>query len=126
MGKPNLVCQNLNVTTEHPQNWSIPPVSGGVEVESLNGSTLKDIPWRKYQYVLSWEAMSKDDFEDLEDLINLHSDFGLSIAFHYERWRQTDTTIYCSGKLLARSFAAGCYQEVELTLTELDSRAMIS
>lgn len=126
MTRPRLVCGPHNVQTQHPSDWDIPVNQGGVSTVSLNGSLLKDIPWRKYQYVLTFEAMDKADFEDLEDLVNYANDFGVAISFVYDRWRNTTTPVIVSADLMARAFAAGCYQKVTLTLTEMNPQAMVS
>lgn len=126
MTRPRVICGPHNVQMQHPSDWQIPVVQGGVTVESLNGTLLKDVPWRKYQYVLIFEGMDRADFEDLEDLVNYANDFGVAIQFTYDRWRQSQSGVFVQADLIGRDFVAGCYQKVTLTLTELDPQAMVS
>lgn len=126
MTQPTLECGALSVTLKHPIDWEIPVVSGGAETVSLDGTMLRDIPWRKYRYILKWPAMTTTDFEDLEDLVNLNNNYGLAITFTYDRWRNTNAGVIVNAKLIEREFAAGCYQGVELILTEIDPQAIIS
>lgn len=127
MNKPNLVCGSYNVSPEHPSDWDVPAASAIAKNTSLGGTDLKDTMWRKYTYVLSWEAMSLTDFENLEDLINYHNDSGTPISFVYEKFRQSSTIQLVHADPLTRKRTGGSgkvlyYQNVTLTLVEVNPR----
>lgn len=126
MNRPTAICGTKSITLQHPITWNIPVLSAAAEDNSLNGTLLKDVPWRKYQYILKWPALNITDYNLLEDLVNVNNDYGLSITFQYDRWRNTTSPILVSAKLLNQGLAAGCYREVELILTEEDPREQVS
>ncbi len=131
IAKPTLTCGPRSVTLPTPSDFSLPVISGGVEAQSLNGTYLKDVPWRKYQYQLTWEAMDQSDFADIEDLVNYNNDFGVAILFQFSRFRQSDVPVYCNAQFLAEKsigahYVPSCYQNVVLTLTEINPREMVS
>ena len=125
--KPNFVCGAYNVSPEHPSSWEIPALAGIAKNTTLDGTDVKDVAWRKFEYRLTWEAMSKEDFEDLEELINNHLDNGTDITFTYAKFPNTDSSVLVQCDPLSRSGVAGSgstfyYQEVTLTLTEVSGR----
>ena len=127
MLEPQFVCGAYDVSPEHPSDWVIRPLHGTSEKVSLDGTSLKDIAWRKYEYVLIWDAMSVDDYDDLEELFNHHADEGTDITFTYGKWPQSASGVTVVGKMSDRARAGGSgntlyYSKVVITLTELASR----
>lgn len=127
MNKPKFVSGSYTVYPEHPSNWEVKPIGGYVKDVTLGGTHVKDVMYRKYQYVLVWDAMSKEDFDDMQELVNYHNDQGDDILFTYAKWPMTVDPVECHCDLLSRGFVAGSgatdyYQSVTITLTEKSSR----
>lgn len=123
MIKPNFVCGSFIVNPEHPSDWSIVTPKAIARHTSLNGTENKDTMWRKYEYSLVYRAMSKDDFEALQELINYHNDSGEHILFTYEKWPESTIPVEVNCDPMTRNRAAGSgkllyYQGVTLVLTE--------
>ena len=128
MNRPNFICGAYNVTIEHQNDWDVTPRSGISENESLGGTNLRDVSYFKYAYRLIYDAMSLEDFEALEQLINYHNTSGDPILFNYEKFWQTDGGVYVHGKLIPRSFRGGkgkdsYYQTSTIELVERDPRS---
>lgn len=127
MNKPSFSAGIYSVTPEHPSNWYIKQMQGVSRNTTLDGTDTKDLSWRKYQYTLMWDAMSKADFEALEELINYHLDSGTDISFDYEKFPKTTSVIPVHIEPLDRVMVAGSgstfyYQNVYITITEVNSR----
>jgi hypothetical protein len=127
MNRPLLVCGSLSASPEHPSDWSIDVQSSISQNTTLNGTVTKDVMYRKYIYVLTWEAMSKTDFDELNTLINYHNDNSQNILFTYTKWAQSATVREVVSLPLERSMRAGSgssnyYQSVTLTLIEVNKR----
>jgi len=127
MNKPNFFAGAYDVSPEHPSDWSVVPVLGMSEKSSLSGKLLRDVAWRKYQYILTWDAMSKDDFDDLEELFNYSYDSGTEITFTYGKWSWSSSGVQVLGTISDRVRTAGSgadvyYSKVTITLTEVEKR----
>lgn len=127
MLKPRFQCGTYDVIPEHPSDWEVRPILGISEKTSLDGSHLRDVAWRKYEYVLTWDAMSKTDYDNLEQLFNYHYDSGTNITFTYEKWSQSASGVSVVGKMSDRKRAGGSgntmfYSKVEIVLTEVTKR----
>lgn len=127
MNSPKFIAGSYTVQPEHPNGWSVNPIGGYVKNITLGGTQVKDVMYRKYEYILSWDSMHKDDFELLQQLVNYHNDEGENILFSYNKFESTTSPIECHCDLLERSFASGSgssdyYQSVTMTLTEVSSR----
>jgi hypothetical protein len=127
MNKPLLKCGALTAQPEHPSDWNVSVDYSIAENTSLNGTTTKDVMYRKYIYTLEWEAMTKADYEELETLINYHNDSAENIDFVYTKWASSATTIEVTSLPLSRAKKLGSgsteyYQSVTLTLKEVDKR----
>lgn len=128
MNKPLFVSDAYSAQPEHPSNWSVEPLIGENTSVTLNGTQVNDVFYRKYKYVLEWEAMSKSDYEALEAVVNNHVDVGTNITFTYAKWGTLASGgVACMGRLSARGFKAGSgntsyYSSVTLELVEVNSR----
>jgi len=127
ISKPRFQCGSYDVSPEHPSDWEVRPLLGISEKTSLSGSHLRDVSWRKYEYVLNWDAMSKSDYDDLEELFNYHYDNGAAITFTYTKWPQSSSGISVAGNLSERKRAGGSgntlfYSKVDIVLTEIQKR----
>jgi hypothetical protein len=127
MNKPLFTCGALTAQPEHPSDWSVKVDSAIVESTTLGGTSLKDVMYRKYSYILKWEAMSKTDYQNLQALINYHNDTGTSINFVYTKWAESSVVREVVADLLERDRMMGSgsvtyYQTVTLTLKEKNSR----
>jgi len=129
MNKPLLVCSTYTAQPEHPSDWKVEQVVGENVSLTLDGTSVADRFYRKHKYILQWDAMSKEDYDDLSDLINYHLDNNTDITFTYEKWGALASSgVDCIGKLSARGFRAGSgssyyYSSVTLELTEISKRA---
>lgn len=128
MTKPTFECVGTTtVQPEHPSDWSVESIIGKAQSRTLDGTEVKDLTWRKYEYVLTWDAMSLTDFEALAALIEFHNDNGLSILFTYDKFASSISGVEVFADPLTRkrkggSGASQYYQNVELRLTEVNSR----
>jgi hypothetical protein len=127
MNKPNFQCGAQNVTVEHPVTWTVEPIHSVVNNVTLDGTHLKDTLWRKYKYTLKWDAMSNDEYDDLEALVNEHVDSNLPVTFTYEKWSQASSGVSCVMEISSRDFRGGSgnttyYSQVSVILTELEAR----
>lgn len=127
MNKPIFQCGAYDVRPEHPSDWSLPALKGIAKGRTLDGTEVKDLTWRKYQYTFTWDAMSKADFEALEELINYHNDAGVDISFSYEKFPQSAVAILVHCDPLDRTRTGGqgsefYYQNVVIELVEVSSR----
>ena len=127
MDKPRFVCGSYDVSPEHPSDWDVDSLAGYIKNTTLSGTQVKDVLYRKYAYTLIWDAMSKQDYEDLQELVNYHNDNGDNILFTYKKWPESTNTVECQCDLLSRSRKGGSgndnyYQTVTITLTEVSSR----
>ncbi len=127
MNKPTFTCGPYSVNPEHPSDWSIPAVTAIAKSTSLGGSALKDLSWRKYSYVLTWDAMSKADFEALEQLVNYHNDQGVNVQFSYDKFPNTVAPVEVHIDPLDRKRTLGAgnvnyYQNVQITMVEAEAQ----
>lgn len=127
MNRPNFVCSTYNVTVEHPSDWTVNRVVNKSVQTSLGGTQMEDMYYRKYSYVLRWDAMIDSEYDDLEELINYSIDNDANITFTYRKWSQSLSGIAVRAILPARKKKAGSgednyYSSVELYLTEVSAR----
>lgn len=127
MTKPRFQCGAYDVSPEHPSDWTVKPLLAISEKDSLDGSRLKDVLWRKYEYVLVWDAMSKTDYDNLETLFNYSHDTPANITFTYPKWSQSASGATVVGRLSDRGRAGGSgssifYSKVTIVLTEISKR----
>lgn len=127
MDKPRFQTTTYDVSPEHPSNWSVDPMIGENVQTTLSGEGVVDISYRKYRYVLEWEAMSVTDYNNLEQVINDHIDQADTLTFTYGKWPQTVSGISVIGRLSSRGRAGGSgntgyYSKVSVTLTEVSAR----
>lgn len=127
MNKPNFVTDNYNVTIEHPSDYKSSPVVVKNSAESLNGTLREDTLYRKYNYTLSYDAMSYTDYESLLELLEDAVDNNLSITFTWPKWTHTASGVLVKIDLPERNRAGGSgstgyYSKVDLVLREVNSR----
>lgn len=127
MNKPQFVCNGNTVEVEHPSNWGVQAIHGTAQTRTLDGTEVKDLTWRKYEYSLTWDAMSLADFEALEQLINVHNDETKPITFEYAKFTSANSPVEVFIEPLDRTRRGGqgntqYYQNVTLKLIEVNSR----
>jgi len=127
MNKPQFICGNLTVNPEHPSNWSVQAIHGTAQTRTLDGTEVKDLTWRKYEYTLTWEAMSLADFEALEQLVNKHNDETTTMTFEYAKFTSASSPVEVFCEPLDRTRKGGqgntqYYQNVVIKLIEVNSR----
>jgi hypothetical protein len=112
-----------SATLPFPDAATISPIWISAENLTLGGKTRRDVMARKYQYTMSWNYMSVNDYNALETVINALS----SATFTYAKWPQSTSGVSCLGKLADRKLVYGVgdtsfYSNVTLTLIEENSR----
>lgn len=126
MNKPLFVCGNLSKQPEHPSDWSVQALHGIAQRRTLDGTEVKDLTWRKYQYTLTWDAMSISDYEAMLQLVNKHNDEGLPITFTYGKFASSSSGVEVFVEPLSRARRGGSgstyYQNVTIVLVEKNSR----
>ncbi len=113
-------------TLEYPTNWTVTPMIGEAVGTTLNGQLKVDVMYRKYMYNLSYEALSKTDFEILQNAINGFIDSSTLPTFTYAKIAQASTGVVVKPRLSGETRIAGAgtgyYVSVELELVEINSR----
>lgn len=127
MNRPTFVCGSYNVSPEHPSDWEIKNIVEKDSQTTLGGNLIEDILYRKYQYILDWDAMSCEDYENLEELVNYSVDNNLPVTFTYIKWQNSRDGVQCRLDLNYRkrrggSGVTGYYSEVSLVITEVEAR----
>lgn len=127
MDRPSFTTINYSCSPEHPSDWQVDPLIGESVQTTLSGNEVVDTSYRKYRYVLKWEAMSKADYDALEQVINDHIDNSNPLEFVYVKWLQSTSGTNVIGRLSSRQRAGGSgntqfYSQVTLTLTEVEPR----
>lgn len=127
MDKPRFQTSSYDFSPEHPSDWQVDPLIGENVQTTLSGEGVVDTSYRKYQYVLTWEAMSKSDYDSLEEVINDHIDNAAALTFTYVKWPQSTSGVSVIGRLSSRKRAGGSgntafYSQVTVTLTEVSAR----
>ena len=125
MQGPLFTIDDLTHVIENPSGWQVKPIIGRSESLSLDGSTLNDFSYRKFEYELKWDAISKEEYEKLEELYVFHLDESKDVFFQWDKLPRTEVGVTCKMKLSARGFVAGSgnelfYSQVTLLLTEVE------
>ena len=110
------------VTLPYPTNWRISPVIGEVAATTLSGRTRSDILYRKYKYILSYDALSKNEYETLLAAINTSLDAGSTPLFSYDKIGEAVTPVAVIPSLsdAERVFGAGNEYRIRITLELLE------
>jgi hypothetical protein len=124
---PKFQVGSYNVDIEHPSNWSLKHVTGENMKNTLGGQTMTDILYRKYEYSLKYDAMSKTDYDNLLLVMNYALDNDAEILFTYNKWTQTQEGVYVNMRLSDRGFRGGqgnvlFYSGISVELIEIYSR----
>lgn len=127
MIEPQFLCGSLNYSVEHPSGWEREVLVGSAENVTLGGVNTKDIVYRKYQYVLKWEAISLEDYEKLEAIYLAHLDQEVPVTFAYRKWESAFNGVDCMMKMSKQGFVGGSgetgyYSNITVTLAEVDNR----
>lgn len=127
MNKPLFVSGSYSSQPEHPSDWQVNNPTGENVMETLGGTRVVDTAYRKYEYVLIWDAMSKVDYDDLEETINYHIDTPATLTFTYPKWPWSNSGVSVIARLSPRGHALGSgytqfYSKVTITLTEVSAR----
>lgn len=128
LSAPRFVCGPYTVTPEHPAHWVRKNLVGESVVRTINGKELVDVVHRKYEYALVWDAMSKTDFDSLEELFNYHKDSSVPVSFLYYKWSSSASPVDCVMSMGDQGFVAGdgnalYYSSMTIVLTEITKRA---
>jgi hypothetical protein len=127
MNRPNFVCGSYDVSPEHPSDWEVQNIVEKNSQTTLAGTLVEDILYRKYKYKLDWDAMTCDDYEDLEELVNYSIDNNLPVTFTYGKWDSSRYGVSCRLDLGYRirrggSGTTGYYSTVSLIITEVSAQ----
>lgn len=128
MNKPQLTKGVTTITLgEHPSDWTVNNIVGDNTQTSLYGTDFIDVNYRKYEYVLTWDAMWSTDYEALEDMINDAIDDGSSLTFTYPKFPSSSSGVEVVARLSSRDRAGGSgesyYSKVVLTLKEVNKQS---
>ena len=128
MTKPRFVCSTYDVSPEHPSDWEFNIIEGKSNDTTLDGTIVKDLAWYKFGYVLTWEAMSVEDFDDLIELYLYHQVNGSDLTFTYDKFPQSESGVKVSMEMPSRSRTGGSgntnyYSQVKINLVEIAKRS---
>lgn len=94
-------------------------------VETINNRTAWDARSKKYQYVLTWDFITVDDYDDLETLVNNFE----ALTFIWNKYDITKSpgvsvlaTLSNRIPVTAGTQITGFYSNVSLTLIEVNKR----
>jgi hypothetical protein len=111
------------VALENPSSWSVEQIMGDTELTTLSGKTLTQVSYRKYKFILEWEAIFTDKYNTLEGQVNSAIDQGLSCLFTWVKWPQSSSGVTVKARLSVREKVAGAgttyYSGVKLVLTQI-------
>lgn len=127
MNQPNFVCGAINNTVEHPKSWERDFLVGEYQEITLGGTNVKDTTWRKYKYILKWDAIQKADFDKLLEIFEEHIDEGLDVIFTYQKWPSANSGVACKMSISPQAFRGGSgntnyLSELTIELTEVNPR----
>lgn len=119
-----LVCNDLDLTIDHPVNYSRSEVlARGIE-ETLGLRSLSDTTGRKYTYKMSWGGLPKTDYEDLNDIFVEHLDSETPVTLYFDRFDSANGVL-CNmsiGEMKPKGLLTEYLVEFEIELTEINSR----
>ena len=127
MNQPELTRDVTTITLEYPSDWEVRQILAEEEVTTLGGTILTDVSYRKFQYILIWDALWTDKYDELEGMINDAIDNDQDLSFVYDKWPFTEIGVTVKGRLSPRSRVLGggqnYYSKVTLTLTQVEKEA---
>lgn len=124
---PHLVTSLYDIYLPNPIDWDIDNVVGEGIKRTLDGTEVTDVYYRKHVFVLKWETMSVEDYNNLMQVINHQLDRSATITFTWGKWPETATGVAVFARVPKREFKAGkgstaYYSKVELRITDAANR----
>jgi len=118
------VCNDLDITIDHPINYSRKEVVARTVDETLNATSWSDVTGRKYVYKMSWGGLSKTQYEDIQELFLEHLDSETPVSLYFERY-DSSNGVLCNmelGEMKPKGFQDSYYVEFDIELTEINNR----
>ena len=118
------VCNDLDITIEHPTAYSRNEVVARTVEETLNSTSWSDVTGRKYVYKMAWGGLPKSQYEEIQELYLEHLDTETPITFYFGRFDSANGVL-CNmtlGETKPKGIQDDYYVEFDLELTEIKKR----
>jgi len=118
------VCNDLDITIDHPINYSRKEFVARSVDETLNSTSWSDVTGRKYIYKMSWGGLPKDQYEQLQELFLEHLDSETPVSLYFGRYDSANGVL-CNmelGEMKPRGIQDNYYVEFDVELTEINNR----
>jgi hypothetical protein len=114
-------------TIEHPTDAKRTPIGNEITNDTLLGTSKTQTLYRKYSYTLDFAAITYNNYQIIENLINTAIDANLSIVFIYNKWTTSESPgVACLARLSDWTKVGGdgvsYYGSCTLTLTEVEAQ----
>ncbi|PIW95192.1 MAG: hypothetical protein COZ07_06995 [Candidatus Infernicultor aquiphilus] len=122
--KPTLTDGVNTITLEHPQvgNLVKKNIWDKIQKETLNGTTLEQTAFRKYEYILTFKNVDATLYTTVYDFLTTALDYNRAINFSYtDKWSVANN-VEVAAILGDEESAGGSMANFKLTLRETTKR----